>query len=111
MPLILDCDQHLYESRTLWREHIEPNRRDDALSIVDDDLGFPWLTWRGRRLQLADVQKPGDTESLGRWRDLRRRGEPPDSRYDDVLPVDYWEPRARAGRLTGMGLDGAVLFP
>ena len=30
---IVDSDQHLYESRTLWREHIEPTLRDEALRI------------------------------------------------------------------------------
>ena len=67
MPVI-DCDQHLYESRTTWADHIDPGARDDALAIVDDELGYPWLEWRGRRLQLADVQVPGDTAALGRWR-------------------------------------------
>jgi predicted TIM-barrel fold metal-dependent hydrolase len=108
---VIDCDQHLYESRTTWADHIEPASRDDALAIVDDDLGYPWLQWRGRRLQLADVQQPGDTAALGRWRQRQRAGEPPEYRYDEVLPDDYWAPRARVERLGAMGLDEAVLFP
>jgi len=28
---VIDCDQHLYESRTLWRDHIDPTHADDAL--------------------------------------------------------------------------------
>jgi predicted TIM-barrel fold metal-dependent hydrolase len=111
MPGVLDCDQHLYESRMLWRTHVDPPYRDDALEIVDDDLGFPWLTWRGARLGLADVQRPGDTTALGRWRELHRRGEPPEYRYDEALPLDYWEPAARADRVAAMGFDQAVVFP
>jgi predicted TIM-barrel fold metal-dependent hydrolase len=108
---VIDCDQHLYEARTMWADHIDPGARDDALAIVDDELGYPWLQWRGRRLQLADVQRPGDTEALGRWRRRRRAGEPPEYRYDEVLPDDYWDPAARLGRIGAMGLDEAVLFP
>lgn len=108
---VIDSDQHLYESRTLWAEHIDPALRDEALAIVDDDAGYPWLVWRGGRLDLADVQLPGDTAAIGRNRQRCRRHLPPEYTYDEVLPPDYWNPAARAGRLTAMGLDEAVLFP
>lgn len=108
---VIDCDQHLYESRTMWADHIEPARRDEALAIVDDDLGYPCLTWRGRQLELTDVQIPGDTVALGRHRNRRREGLPPEYSYDEALPDDYWEPRARTRRIDAMGLDQAVLFP
>src|SRR5207253_3814631 len=62
-------------------------------------------------LQLADVQLPGDTAPLGRRRERRRHGEKPEYDYDETLPVDYWNPSARATRLGEMGLDGAVVFP
>ncbi len=55
---VIDCDQHLYESRTMWRDHIDPEHTDDALAIVDDELGYSWVCWRDRRLELADVQHP-----------------------------------------------------
>ena len=108
---IVDSDQHLYESRDLWRDHIDPGARDDALAIVDDDFGYPWLQWRDRRLQLADVQQPGDTDALGRWRERQRTGEPPEYRYDEALPEEYWRPRVRRDHLATMGVDEAVLFP
>jgi predicted TIM-barrel fold metal-dependent hydrolase len=108
---VIDSDQHLYETRTLWADHIDPGQRDEALAIVDDDQGYPWLTWRGRRLDLADVQRPGDTVAIGRNRQRCLQHLPPEYSYDDVLPKDYWDPAARAERLDGMGLDEAVLFP
>ena len=108
---VVDCDQHLYESRDLWRSHIDPADRHRALAIEDDDQGYAWLTWQGRRLQLADVQQPGDTAVLGDFRAGQRRGDPPPYVYDDALPRDYWDPAARRDRLDEMGLDGAVLFP
>ncbi len=111
MSGVIDSDQHLYESRNLWSEFIDPTHREDALAIVDDELGYPWLTWRGRRLDLADVQLPGDTVAIGRNRQRRRQELPPEYSYDDTLPADYWEPAARVGQLSAMGLDEAVLFP
>jgi predicted TIM-barrel fold metal-dependent hydrolase len=108
---IIDVDQHLYESRDLWRDHIDPAWRDEALAIVDDDLGHPWVTWGERRLQPADVQLPGDTQAMGRLNRRRREGLPPDYDYDETLPASYWEPAARVEQITAMGLDEAVLFP
>jgi predicted TIM-barrel fold metal-dependent hydrolase len=111
MAPVVDSDQHLYETRTMWRDHIDPDRRDDALVIVDDDLGYPWLTWRGQKLSPADVQRPGETSALGAIHERIRTGIAPQARYDDELPRDYWDATARAGRLTAMGVDEAVVFP
>ena len=80
MTAIIDSDQHLYESRTLWAQHVDPALRDEALAIVDDELGYPWLTWRGQRLDVADVQIPGDTAVLGRHRQRLREGLAPEYR-------------------------------
>jgi predicted TIM-barrel fold metal-dependent hydrolase len=108
---VIDADQHLVESRTMWREHIDPAQRDDALEIVDDAAGHPWLTWRGERLGLAEVQTPGETDAIGERKARARRGEPPLVRYDDALPRDHWDPDARSDRLHAMGIDEAMLFP
>src|SRR5665213_2898709 len=111
MSSVVDSDQHLYEPRTMWLDHIDPARRDDALSIVDDELGYAWVTWRGKRLAPADVQRPRETSALGTLHERIRAGLPPEHRYDDELPRDYWDAAARAGRLAGMGVDEAVVFP
>lgn len=108
---IVDSDQHLYESRNLWADHVDPSMRGDALAIVDDELGYPWLTWRDRRMSVADVQLPGDTSAIGARRRRVRDGLPAEYNYDEALPEDYWEPGARAAKLSSMGLDEAVLFP
>jgi hypothetical protein len=108
---VIDVDQHLYEPRGLWAEHIDPGSRDDALAIEDDELGHAWVTWRGGRLGAADVQVPGDTPAVGELMRRRRAGEPASYAYDEVLPDDFWQPAARLGRLDAMGVDEAVLFP
>jgi hypothetical protein len=108
---VIDVDQHLVESRALWTEYVDPADRDDALAIVDDEVGNPWLTWRGNRIGYAEVQTPGETDAIGERHARARRGEPPLVRYDDALPRDHWDPEARVARLHAMGVDEAVLFP
>src|SRR5215470_5404127 len=110
MPII-DSDQHLYESRTLWRDHIDPSMRDEVLRIEDDASGTPRLRWRERELGLAEVQLPGNPAAVGESHRRAREGLPPLQRYDDALPRDYWEPSARAAKLDELRLDEAVLFP
>ena len=108
---IIDSDQHLYETRGLWSDYIEPAAREDALELADDPLGYTWLTWRGRRLGLADVHLPGNTASCGEHRRRQRAGEPAEYSYDEALPDPYWEVSARLSWLDAVGLDGAVCFP
>ena len=108
---IIDSDQHLYETRTLWSEYIDPQYRDEALAIIDDEYGYPWLTWRDRRLDVADVQIPRATEELGRHRQRQREQLPAEYVYDEVLPAQYWDPAARVSQLDAMALDQAVVFP
>lgn len=111
MTVIIDSDQHLHEPRTMWSDHIDPDKKHEALRVVDDELGYSWLTWGDRRLQMTDVQYPGDTAALGRRRERSRDNLPSEYNYDEALPAHYWEPSARAEHLTTMGLDEAVVFP
>jgi predicted TIM-barrel fold metal-dependent hydrolase len=111
MTAVVDSDQHLYEPRSMWLDHIDPGMRDDALRLVDDQQGFTWLTWRGEQLELADAHRPGDTESCGRHRQVLRRGERSDYDYDESVPDRYWSPSARVEWLDRVGLDAAVCFP
>jgi hypothetical protein len=111
MPTLIDSDQHLYEYRGLWEEHIDPGLRGEALRFVDDALGHVRVAWRDRVIAIADVQQPGETDAIGERRRRERAGLPPLARYDEALPLDYWSPAARAARLAGLGFDEAVVFP
>jgi len=108
---VIDSDQHLYESRSLWADHMDPVFRDRALAIVDDEVGNAWLTWQGRRIVMADVTLPGETDAVGRRLQRALRGEPPADRYDDILPASYWDPGARVEAFAGLGVDESVVFP
>ena len=108
---VIDVDQHLFEPRGMWRDHIDPALRDRALAIEDDQLGYPWLTWRGERLYLAEVQFPGHAKAIGDMRMRLKRGEPAGHRYEDVLPRSYTDASSRVGALDEFGLDATVVFP
>lgn len=108
---IIDSDQHLYESRTLWREHIDPAMRDEALRIEDDTTGTPRLRWRDLDLGIAEIQVPGRPDQVGERHRRARAGLPSLEPYDALLPRDYWEPSARLAKLSELGVDEGVLFP
>ncbi len=107
----IDVDQHLFESRTTWSEHIDPARRPDALSIADDDAGWPWLTWRGTRLTPIEVPIPERSMLIGQDRLRRLRGERARASFEDLVPDSYRGAGARLETLDHFGLDGAVMFP
>jgi predicted TIM-barrel fold metal-dependent hydrolase len=108
---IIDVDQHLFESRTTWTEHIDPEWRDDALHIEDDDAGWPWLVWRGRQLTPIEVPVPERSGLIGDDRLRRLRGERPAASFEDLVPATYGAVGPRLDALDGFGLDAAVLFP
>jgi predicted TIM-barrel fold metal-dependent hydrolase len=107
----IDVDQHLFESRTTWSDHIDPAHRPDALSITDDDAGWPWLTWRGSRLTPLEVPIPERSSLIGDDRLRRLRGERAPASFDDLVPDSYRFSDARLASLDGFGLDAAVMFP
>jgi predicted TIM-barrel fold metal-dependent hydrolase len=108
---VIDCDQHLFEPRTMWSDYTDPGDRDVALALVDDDLGHTWLMQDSRRIELAFRQLPGDTEAVGRQVRRVRDGEAAEFTFEEVTPADYRDPVARLARLDEQGLDAAVLFP
>jgi predicted TIM-barrel fold metal-dependent hydrolase len=107
----IDVDQHLFESRTTWVDHIEPAHRDAALSITDDEAGWPWLTWRGDRLTPIEVPIPERSSLIGDDRLRRLRGERAPAPFDDLVPEAYRLSGARMHALDEFGFDAAVLFP
>lgn len=111
VPTILDVDQHLSESRTAWRDHIDPAFREDALSIEEDKLGWPWLTWRGRGLYAVEHQEPHHPEAIGAERLRREAGERATMSYEELVPPAYCDPQARLAELDRFGVDASVLFP
>jgi predicted TIM-barrel fold metal-dependent hydrolase len=107
----IDVDQHLFEARTTWSEYIDPAHRADALSIADDEGGWPWLSWRGDRLTPLEVPIPERSALIGEDRLRRLRGERARASFDELVPESYRLAGARLASLDEFGLDAAVLFP
>ena len=111
MALTIDVDQHLFEARNTWSGYIDPQFRESALLIEDDERGWPWLTWRARKLYPVDVQHPRQPEEVADARRRMRAGETAPARYEDLLPPTYGGGTVRLGSLDEFGLDASVLFP
>src|SRR5262249_38701851 len=112
MPVtrLVDCDTHLFEPPDMWARYVDPADRDVALRIADDDLGYSWLTYRDRRLGLAEPHRPGQVDSIGRDPPRWLSGEHSDFDYYE-LAEPYSDPAARLKHLDWVGFDAAVLFP
>ena len=111
VPRTIDVDQHLFEDRDTWSAHIEPAFRDDALAIVDDARGWPWLAWRGRHLYPVEIQHPEQPKEVADNRRRLRAGERAPAPYEELLPPDYRGGSRRLASLEAFGLDAGVLFP
>ncbi|MCE2392792.1 MAG: amidohydrolase family protein [Proteobacteria bacterium] len=114
MTPVLDCDQHLFEPADTWLKYCDPHKRDLAMTIEPDELGYWWLTNRflGRRVTYAWISVPEDGfESMGGARKRHYDGLPSEIDYQRDLPLDYWEPAARIRRLDEWGIDETLLIP
>jgi predicted TIM-barrel fold metal-dependent hydrolase len=107
----IDVDQHLFESRHTWSEHIDPESRGDALSIEDDEAGWPWLTWRGQQLSPIEVPIPERSSLIGDDRMRRLAGESAPASFEELVPPAYGAAGPRLAMLDEFGFDAAVLFP
>src|SRR5690606_7546257 len=52
--VIFDFDQHLFEYPNMWMDHCDPDKKDLALEMTRDELGYPWL-WSRATNQLMFI--------------------------------------------------------
>ena len=108
---MIDADTHLFETGSLWADHLPVGRRHLALRMEDDELGYVWLTAPdGRRIHLAEIHTPGDIGSMGKGRVRQRAGRPPAVSFHD-LPAHDHDPVARLQLMDRQGIDEAIVFP
>jgi len=108
---VIDADTHLFETPSMWADHLPATRRHLAVAIETDGLGYAWLTSpSGERIHLAEVHTPGDIATMGERRVRQRSGLPPAVPFDELLPSDH-DPRARLGLMDQQGVDEALVFP
>jgi predicted TIM-barrel fold metal-dependent hydrolase len=118
---IIDADGHLFEHRDMWVKYCDPRDRDIAISIVDDDLGYPWLTFQGATVHgaMAFVSDPGarnsrggvDTSSIGDRYQACYAGIPATASYEELMVPAAYDPAARRDILDDWAVDEAILFP
>jgi predicted TIM-barrel fold metal-dependent hydrolase len=112
MPgIVIDADTHLFETRSMWADHLPMAQRDLAMKIENDDLGYAWLTSPGgERIHLAEVHTPGDIATMGQRRLRQRSGLSPAVPFDE-LPAHDHDPQARVRLMDQQGVDEALVFP
>lgn len=106
--MIVDADSHFLEPLTVYRDHIDPGMREWAIGGERDERGWPWLTYRGRRLHRVDQHVPGRVDAIGEQRRRWEAGEkaPPASPLADAC-----DPAERLRTLDAHGVDAALVFP
>jgi predicted TIM-barrel fold metal-dependent hydrolase len=108
---VIDADTHLFETASLWADHLPAGRRHLALRLEEDELGYAWLTAPdGRHIHVAEVHTPGDVGPMGERRARQRAGLAPVISYRD-LPAHDADPEARVRLLDEQRVDEAVVFP
>jgi predicted TIM-barrel fold metal-dependent hydrolase len=106
----VDCDSHLFEPGDMWSTYCDPADRDLALRMESDDLGYVWVVHGGRRLLLAEPHQPGQTTSIGEYRQRWKQGLASTLEYADFA-APYSDPSAIVAHLDDSGFEAAVLFP
>ena len=103
-PPVIDADSHVMEPRDLWTTYLEPEYRDRAIRIVEDD-GVEQLVM-GEQVVLQGTLAGlggGHLEPL----DIFSGG----LRYEDGCPPASYDAQARAAMYDEQGVTAGVVFP
>jgi len=107
--LSVDADGHVLEPRNTWIDYIDPEFRDRAIRITDDDRGDevmlidnqPLEVMRSRLASLGGIElDPAEA--------LASRGQ---LRYEDGCPPGGYDPEARLRVMDDENIDIALLYP
>jgi predicted TIM-barrel fold metal-dependent hydrolase len=112
--VIFDFDQHLFEYPNMWMDHCDPDKKDLALEMTRDELGYPWL-WSRATNQLMfiyakTVPEDGFVSFFGPWQNWKDR-KPAEIDYVADMPATCTEPKARVEQLDELGIDKTILLP
>ncbi|WP_205875652.1 amidohydrolase family protein [Mycobacterium camsae] len=112
--MIFDFDQHLFEYPNMWLDHCDPDKKELALEMTRDELGYPWL-WSRATNQLMyiyskTVPEDGFESFFGPWQRWKDRI-PAEVDYVADMPAACTEPKARVEQLDQLGVDKSILFP
>jgi uncharacterized protein len=102
--IVVDCDAHVMEPADLWQRYLEPQFRDRAIRIEEED-GV-------ERLIIGEqVVLQARLAGLGGAHVDRRTLFAGALKYRDGCPDASFDPQARAALMDDWGVDYGVLFP
>ena len=107
-PLTVDADAHVLEPRNTWIDYIEPQLRDRALRIEEDEKGVEVLLVDGRPHR-GLYGRLGALGGIGmEAKDLLTAGQ---RRYEDGCPAGGYDPAARLAVMDDEQIDIALFYP
>lgn len=104
MSVVVDCDSHVMEPADLWQTYLEPQFRDRAIRIEEEN-GIEKLII-GEQVVLQGVLAGLGGANLGVAKCFSGQ-----SKYIDGCPPSSYDPLERAKMLDDWGVDRGVLFP
>lgn len=112
--MIFDFDQHLFEYPDMWVDHCDPDKKDLALEMRRDELGYPWLCSRATNQNIwiyaKTVPEDGFVSFFSPWQNWKDR-KPAEIDYVIDMPAACIDPKARVELLDEIGVDKTILFP
>ncbi|MCH2173163.1 amidohydrolase [Myxococcota bacterium] len=104
----VDADGHVLEPRNVWLEYMEPNLRDRAIRIEEDESGsevllvdgYPHESLRGRLGALGGIEMDSEALMTAGARS-----------YEDGCPPGGYDPAARLAVMDDEQIDIALLYP
>ena len=111
-PGVVDADGHVLEPPDLWERYLEPEYRDRALRIRQDDDGLEYLEIDGRPSKLVRKGFPAGAGAMDMVGGIfYERPEKTGMLYVDNAPLGAMDAAERIERLDLENLERVVLYP
>ncbi|HIG44436.1 MAG: amidohydrolase family protein [bacterium] len=108
----VDADGHLMEPPDLWERYIDPEYRDRAIRVRQDDEGFEYLELDGKPSKLIGKGMLAATGFMDRVGGIvYERETKTGMKYVDDAPLGGMDPEERIIRLDKENLDAVILYP
>jgi uncharacterized protein len=108
--IVVDVDGHVLEPRDTWLRYIDPQFRDRAIRIAEDDKGWEMLLIDGKSHPVVHGIM-GAIGGVGMEEDVSALFTPGARKYEDGFVPGGVDPAARIEQLDSEGIDIAMLYP
>lgn len=109
----VDADGHVLEPPDMWERYIDPEHRDVAMSIRQDEAGLEFLDLgRGRASKIVCKGYPAGLGLMDRLGGIAYEREPKTgSLYVDRAPLGAMDPKERIQRIDQENIERVLLYP